>query len=127
MKQYSFEKLECWQQARRLAVWIYQVTNAFPGAERFGISAQMRRAAISVASNIAEGTSRKSYKEQIHFTTIAYSSTVELLNDLIISHDLKFIREDELLHGREMVESLTWLISRLRASQHRPGSVTKPS
>jgi four helix bundle protein len=127
MKQYSFEKLECWQQARKLAVWIYQVTNVFPGAERFGISAQMRRAAISIASNIAEGTSRKSYREQAYFTTVAYSSTIELLNDLIISHDLKFIREDELLQGREMVESLTWLISRLRASQHRPDSVTKPS
>lgn len=93
MKNYSFEKLECWQQARKLAVWIYQVTNVFPGAERFGISAQMRRAAISIASNIAEGTSRKSFREQAYFTTVAYSSTIELLNDLIISHDLKFIEK----------------------------------
>lgn len=70
MKIYSFEKLDCWQEARQLAVWTYQTTQSFPAEEKFGIVSQMRRAAISVASNIAEGTSRKTEKDQAHFSTI---------------------------------------------------------
>jgi len=93
MKVYSFEKLEVWQHARKLAVWTYSITKKFPSGEKFGLIIQMRRAAISIASNLAEGTSRKTSKDQSHFSTIAYSSTIELLNDLIISSDLLFISE----------------------------------
>lgn len=94
MKIYSFEKLECWQHARQLAVWIYTVTKDFPGDEKFGMVSQMRRAVISIASNIAEGTSRKTSKDQSHFSTISYSSTIELLNDLIIANDLTYITSE---------------------------------
>ena len=94
MKVYSFEKLEGWQHARKLAVWTYTITNKFPKEEKFGLTLQMRRAAISIASNIAEGTSRKTSKDQSHFSTIAYSSTIELLNDLIISNELLFMTEN---------------------------------
>jgi four helix bundle protein len=76
MKVYSFEKLDCWQQARKLTAWTYLVTKDFPQEERFGITLQMRRAAVSIGSNIAEGTSRKSAKDQAHFSTMAYSSTL---------------------------------------------------
>jgi len=117
MKVYSFEKLECWQHARRLAVLIYQNTKTFPAEERFGIISQMRRAAISIASNIAEGTSRKTNKDQSHFSTVAYSSTVELLNDLIISNDLKFLPDDKYKEGRNLIEKQTFLIANLRKSQ----------
>ena len=84
MKVYLCEKLECWQHARKLAVWTYTNTMRFPTEEKFGIISQMRRAAILIASNIAEGTSRKTAKEQAHFSVISNSSTIELLNDLII-------------------------------------------
>jgi four helix bundle protein len=117
MKIYSFEKLECWQHARRLAVWVFTVTQSFPTEEKFGLVSQMRRAAISIASNIAEGTSRKTFKDQSHFSTIAYSSTIELLNDLIISTDLKFLKEKLYLEGRELIERQTLLIAGLRKSQ----------
>ncbi len=100
MKIYSFEKLECWQHARRLAVWTYYSTKKFPLEEKFGLISQMRRAAISIASNIAEGTSRKSSKDQSHFSTVAYSSTIELLNDLIISNDLLFLPDNFYSEGR---------------------------
>ena len=119
MKVYSFEKLECWQQARQLAVWIYNATKAFPPEEKFGIISQMRRAAISIASNIAEGTSRKTAKDQSHFSTISYSSTIELLNDLIIANDLKFLNDEEYLKGREKIEKQTLLIAGLRKSQQK--------
>ena len=117
MKTYSFENLECWQNARKLAAWIYTVTQNFPGVEKFGLSSQMRRAAISIASNIAEGTSRKTLKDQAHFSTVAYSSAIELLNDLIITNDLKFLSKEHYEQGRELIETQTKLISGLRRYQ----------
>lgn len=119
MKVYSFEKLECWQRARELAVWVYNTTTKFPAEEKFGLSSQMRRAAISVASNIAEGTSRKTAKDQAHFSTVSYSSTIELLNDLIIANDLKFLSDEAYLQGREKIEKQTLLIAGLRKSQQK--------
>ncbi len=119
MKVYSFEKLDCWQHARQLAVWTYKSTSHFPSEEKFGIISQMRRAAISVASNIAEGTSRKTAKDQSHFSTIAYSSTIELLNDLIISNDLGYLANENYSEGRDLIEKQTLLIAGLRKSQQK--------
>jgi len=117
MKTYSFEKLACWQNARRLSIWTYQATKAFPASERFGLVSQMLRAAISVASIIAEGTSRKTAKDQAHFSTIAYSSTIELLNDLIITHELSLLSKEQYEEGRAIIEQQTLLISGLRNAQ----------
>lgn len=119
MKTYSFEKLECWQHARQLAVWVYTATKNFPSDEKFGMVSQMRRAAISIASNIAEGTSRKTSKDQSNFSTISCSSTIELLNDLIIANDLEFITTELYNSGREKIERQTLLIAGLRKSQQR--------
>ena len=124
MKVYSFEKLECWQQARQLAVWTYGITQKFPAEEKFGMVSQMRRAAISIASNLAEGSSRKTAKDKNHFSTIAYSSTVELLNDIIIANGLNFLTETLYKEGREKIEYQTFLIAKLRATQQ---SSPKPS
>jgi four helix bundle protein len=123
MKIYSFEKLEAWQHAKKLSVWIYKITENFPVEERFGLISQMRRAAIAVASNLAEGTSRLTAKDQSHFSTIAYSSTIELLNDLIICNDLNLLTEINYGEGRNLIEKQTYLISQLRKSQQN----TKPS
>lgn len=117
MKIYSFEKLEAWQHARRLSVWIYQITKDFPAEEKFGLVSQMKRAALGIGSNIAEGTSRITSKDQSHFSTMAYSSAVELLNHLILSNDLLFLAESEYVQSRDLVEKQTFLISQLRKSQ----------
>lgn len=117
MKSYSFEKLECWQHARLLTIWTYNNTRMFPQDEKFGLVSQIRRSALSIASNISEGVSRKSSKDQCHFSTMAYSSSIELLNHLIISHDLKFINEDVYAEGREMIETVTKLVAGLRNAQ----------
>ncbi len=122
---YSFEKLNCWQHARKLAVWTYTNTKDFPPEERFGIVSQMRRAAISIASNIAEGTSRKTAKDQSHFSTISYSSTIELLNDLIISNDLMFLSDERYTKGRELIEKQTLLIAGLRKFQNQKPKPSK--
>jgi len=117
MKIYSFEKLEAWQHARKLAVWVYGITAKFPKEEKFGLTGQMRRASVAIASNLAEGTSRITSKDQSHFSIISYSSTIELLNDLIISNDLLFLTENDYPEGRNLIEKQTYLISQLRKSQ----------
>ena len=127
MKVYSFEKLECWQQARKLSVWTYFATKNFPAEEKFGMVSQMRRAAISVASNLAEGSSRKTAKDKNHFSTMAYSSAVELLNELIIANDLKLITNESYMKGREKIEYQTFLIAKLRATQQAAPKLPKPS
>lgn len=117
MKIYSFEKLKVWQHARKLTVWIYEMTAKFPKEERFGLITQMRRAAVGIASNIAEGMSRITSKNQSHFSTISYSSTIELLNDLIISNDLKLLSGNDYEEKRNLIEKQTFLIAQLRKSQ----------
>ena len=114
---YSFEKLEVWKEARELVVWIYSITKEYPSEEKFGLVTQLRRAAVSVVSNLAEGSSRKSAKDQAHFSQIAYSSLLEILTQLILSGDLHFIPEETLTEGRTKIENLTMKVAALRNAQ----------
>lgn len=88
---YSFEKLEVWNDARNLVKMIYLHTNNFPERERFGLSSQMQRAAVSIVSNITEGVSRSSVKEKIRFLELAYGSLMELYCQLYVSVDLDYL------------------------------------
>ncbi|HZV69755.1 MAG TPA: four helix bundle protein [Saprospiraceae bacterium] len=117
MKTYSFEKLDVWQETKKLAVKIYRITREFPKDERFGLISQMRRAGISISSNIAEGTSRYSGKDQVRFYEIAYGSLMELLNQLIISCDLEFLKEENLEVLRLDIDSISYKLTRLRDSK----------
>ena len=119
MYTYSFEKLHVWQQARLLTKEVYITTSSFPGEEKFGLVSQMRRAVISVSSNIAEGSSRKSEKDQAHFYTTAYSSLVELLNQLILSFDLELIQKEEYDELRTSIELISNQLNNLRKSALR--------
>jgi len=114
---YSFEKLEVWKEARKLVVWVYTITKSFPDAEKFGLTSQLRRASVSVVSNIAEGSARKTAKDQAYFSQIAYSSLIEILNQLIIANDLKFVLDAVLAEGRAKIEILTQKIGALRNAQ----------
>jgi four helix bundle protein len=111
---YSFEKLDAWKEARIWVAWIYKITADFPGEEKFGLVNQIRRAAISVVSNLAEGSARTSAKDQAYFYQVAYSSIIEVLNQLILSNDLSFLDDKKLLEGRMMIENLTPKIAALR-------------
>ena len=117
MHVFSFEKLEIWIEAKEFIKQIYNVTSKFPDTEKFGLISQLRRASISIASNIAEGSARKSFKDKIHFSTIAFSSSVEVLNQLIISFELSFISETDYIELRKMLESITNKINALRNYQ----------
>ena len=114
MKTYSFETLDTWKLAKALAVRIYSITRDFPQDEKFGIVNQMRRAAVSVASNIAEGSARFSNTEQARFYEVAYGSTMELLNQLIISNELEMMKVDTLNSLRDDIEAITVKLSELR-------------
>ena len=92
---FAFEKLNVWKLAKDFAVELYKITNGFPREERFGLASQMNRAAVSVASNIAEGSSRTSKKDRAHFYQIAFSSLMEVTSQLVIVKDLGFIDNKE--------------------------------
>lgn len=116
---YGFEKLEVWKEAKEFTKNIYRVTNSFPDSERFGLTNQLRRASVSICSNIAEGTTRNSFKDQAHFSTIAFGSAVEVINQLIIAFELDFISESEYLNLRQVIESITNKINSLKNYQLR--------
>ena len=114
---YSFEKLEVWIEAKEFSKLLYTITSKFPDTEKFGLISQLRRASVSIASNIAEGSARKSYKDKAHFTTMAFGSAVEVLNQLIISFELNFVSEEDYLKSRERLESITNKLNALRNYQ----------
>ena len=115
---YSFEKLEVWKESKELCVLIYKLTEGFPENEKFGLVSQLRRATISISSNIAEGSGRNSNKDKAHFTNIAFSSAIEILNQLIISQELNFIKTEEYNLVRSKIESITNKLNSLRNFQY---------
>ena len=113
---YSFEKLEVWHLARRHCKLTYELTGSFPVEERFGLIGQMRRAALSIASNLAEGCGKSTKRGKANFYSISYSSALELLNQVIIANDLNFLTEDDYQRWRALIEELTNKISALSRS-----------
>jgi four helix bundle protein len=104
---YSFEKLEVWHDSRELTKMIYKMTNGFPDDEKFGLTNQMRRAVISVSSNIVEGSYRSTGKDKSNFMTFAFSSLMELLNQTIASLDLNYINEEQYNGIRNQIEKVS--------------------
>lgn len=114
--QYRFEKLNVWIEARALVVMVYGIIKKFPVEERFALCDQLRRAVISIPSNIAEGCGRVSVKEQIHFMEIAYGSLMETYTQLQIGVDLNYITEDELQPAKNKIGAVAKLLSGFRNS-----------
>jgi four helix bundle protein len=117
MYTYPFEKLAVWYDAKELAKSIYSLTSAFPSAEKYGLISQLRRASISNCSNLSEGSARSTKKDQAHFTTLAFSSAMEVINQLIISKELGYIDHGVYRECRRKIEPLTNKLNALRNSQ----------
>lgn len=117
MRIFSFEKLNVWQKARQLSIKIYKSTKSFPSEEKFGLISQMRRASISISSNIAEGTGRHSFKDKARFTEIAYGSTLELLNQAILSNDLEFLSDEIYQEIRKDISEIAAMLDGLYKTQ----------
>lgn len=107
MYTYLFKKLQAWIEAKEFAKTIYKVTSLFPDAEKFGLTSQLRRAYVSIASNVVEGSARNTHKDKAHFTTMAFGSSVEVLNQLIIAFEIGFISDKDYADSRILLESIT--------------------
>ena len=116
-------ELRVWQAAMALVRRVYELSKQFPADERFGLTAQIRRCAVSVPSNIAEGAARASRKEFAHFLTVARGSLSELDTQLRIAHDLGFADASELI--RE-IESIFVSLAGLLRSQTNPSRAAQP-
>lgn len=114
---YSFEKLNVWQHSIDFVEKIYKITNNFPKSELYCLTSQIRRAVISIPSNIAEGTTRKSFKDQARFSEIAFGSLLEILNQVIIANRLNYIEDNELETIRLEIESISRQLNSLKKSQ----------
>ena len=112
--QYSFEKLEVWKDSKDLVKKVYRLTERFPKTETYGLLSQMRRAAISISSNLAEGCGRTHQNDQAHFFQIAYSSAIELLNQVIICFELNYFSDSDYAEIRLQIEKVTVKINALR-------------
>lgn len=115
--QYSFEKLQVWQDSIVFAKSVYQVANTFPQEEKFGLTSQIKRAVVSVSSNLAEGSAKKSFRDQARFTEIAFGSLMEVLNQLILAVELGFLKKEKLEKLREDIDNLSRQINGLKSSQ----------
>lgn len=109
----SFTELKSWQEGRKLALLVYRATEKFPKSEMFGFTNQMRRAAVSVSSNIAEGFGRGSLKERVQFYVIARGSILELQSQLYLASDLKFLSNSDQVALVEQAETAGRLLNGL--------------
>src|ERR1700737_1881162 len=114
----SYRDLVAWQKAMKFVTAIYEVTQRFPSEERYGLTNQLRRASVSVPSNIAEGQARFSQKEFHHFLSMARGSLVEIETQLLIARNLKYLQpakaEDLLATADELGRILNGLISSIK-------------
>jgi four helix bundle protein len=115
--QFNFEKLEVWKRARGFVVVLYKVTETFPKREWYGLVDQIRRAGVSVAANLAEGSSRSSFKDQAHFSQLAYSSLMEVASHIYIARDLNYLKESDLDKLKGDVFDISNMINSLRRYQ----------
>ena len=113
---FNFEKLDVWHKAIEFADTVYSVTNAFPSDERFGLTNQMRRAAVSISSNIAEGTSRSSRSDYARFVELATGSLFEVVSQSVISKRQGFLSEADYVRLCAAAEEQSRMLSGLRRS-----------
>lgn len=116
----SFTDLRVWQHGHILVLDIYKITQKFPKEEMFGLINQLRRAVISLTSNIAEGFSRNSYKEKTQFYAIALGSLTEIQNQLLIAKDINYITEEQWKILEEKTITINKMVNGLiKASKER--------
>lgn len=113
---FSFEKLEVWQEAIIFTDEIYRLTGSFPSEERFGLVSQMRRAAVSISSNIAEGSSRSSRKDYSRYVELAYGSLMEVASQLHVAHRQNMISDSQLQQAKNFAEKISRMLSGLKSS-----------
>ncbi|MBR2486278.1 MAG: four helix bundle protein [Paludibacteraceae bacterium] len=115
MNRYSYKNLNVYQDAKGLVVDVYELLKSFPVEEKYALCDQVRRAVISIISNIAEGMNRMSDKEKAHFLGFAYASMMEVDSQLDISVNLGYITLEQYSLIEEKIDCITRQLSALRA------------
>ena len=113
---FKFEKLEVWQRSIEFADLIYELTRSFPAEERFGLTSQLRRSAVSISSNIAEGSSRSSDADLRRFLEIAYGSLLESVAEFEVARRQKFVSHELFQNAYGLAEELAKMLSGFRRS-----------
>jgi four helix bundle protein len=105
----NYKELKVWQKSYQLSLELYKITKGFPGDEKYGLTSQMRRAAVSVPSNIAEGYGRKTTRDYVRSLYLAYGSNCELETQILLSGDLGYIKAQE----KEMLQKNVGEVERM--------------
>ena len=108
-----YRELKVWQKSYQFCLGIYTATRGFPSDERYGLTAQIRRSAVSVPSNIAEGYGRKTAGEYLHSLYVAYGSICELETQLLLAVDLGYVKEEDPQTLRENIEEIERMLKAL--------------
>lgn len=119
LQMFRFEKLDVWTKAVDFAGVIYRATQAFPDDERFGLTSQMRRASVSISSNIAEGSGRGSDKDFARFVQIAYGSLMEVVSQTKIAEAQSLLTKEHAADIYKPAEEVARMLSGLRANLDR--------
>ena len=109
---HQFKELGIWKRSRSFCSLIYKVTSSFPESEKFGLTNQLRRASVSIPSNIAEGSSRNSNKDFVRFLRIAIGSAYEIETQLLIAHDLEYLSKENLQKLTQELEEIIKMTSK---------------
>ena len=113
-KDFFYKKLIAYQKAKEFVSFVYSLVRQFPPYETYALSDQLRRAAVSIPSNIAEGMGRMAIKERVHFLEFSYASLTEVTCQLDIAQSLGYITEEELLKAENLATEIGRLLSGLR-------------
>lgn len=116
----DFEQLKVWQRSKVLAVYIYKLTSAGKFSKDFGLRDQMRRASVSVPSNIAEGDEYGSDKQAVRFFHVSKGSAAELLTQTIIAHEIDYLTDNEFQYIREECKGLSAMLTNLIRARSQP-------
>ena len=124
-KVHRFKDLEIWKKSRIFCTAIYKVTSGFPDEEKFGLTNQIRRASVSIISNIAEGCSRKSNKDFSRFLEIAIGSMYEIETQLLISNDVGFLSNKDLETLQKQLGSIIKMTSKFKSTLNWINRISK--
>ena len=116
MTKSSFEELKAYKMGRSLVKEVYQIQSSFPKEEVFGLGSQIRRAAVSITANLAEGSGRMSLKEKQQYVVVAYGSLTELFSEILTASDLGYITEEKVDELRPQFIDMSKMLSGMRQS-----------
>ncbi len=125
----GYRKLDAYNKAQDVVKSVYVLLKKFPKEEQFALCSQLRRAAVSITSNIAEGVTRYSYRDKVHFLEVSYGSLIEVMSQLEVAYSLGYITQSDLQNIEMLVVQVARLLTSLQYSympKNQEGEIIKP-